>query len=70
MNGSDIGLSASSAENTDAVVAEYGLDFKFYFCDETTLKTIVRSAPGIIELQQGTITQKLHWNDAADLKLK
>jgi len=65
-----VGLSASSTENMDALSEEYGLDFQFYFCDETTLKTIVRSNPGIVELQQGTITQKLHWNDAADLKLK
>jgi hypothetical protein len=36
----------------------------------TTLKTIVRSNPGILELQKGTIMQKLHWNDASELKLK
>jgi len=36
----------------------------------TTLKTIVRSNPGILELQRGTIMQKLHWNDASKLKLK
>ncbi|MBT8261918.1 MAG: DoxX family protein [Bacteroidia bacterium] len=65
-----IGLSASSEEVTDALVEEYGLNFKFYFCDMTTLKTIVRSNPGILELQKGTIKQKLHWNDASELRLK
>ena len=65
-----IGLSASSAKLTSELVADYGLNFEFYFCDETTLKTIVRSNPGIIELQKGTIMQKLHFNDAADLQLK
>lgn len=65
-----IGLSASSAKLTSALVTDYGLNFDFYFCDETTLKTIVRSNPGILELQKGTIMQKLHFNDAADLKLK
>ena len=65
-----IGLSASSREKTQQLVANKKLNFKFYFCDETTLKTIVRSNPGILELQQGTIEQKLHWNDALELQLK
>lgn len=65
-----IGLSASSSEITEALAQEYKLNFDFYFCDETTLKTIIRSFPGIMELQKGTIKQKLHWNDALELKLK
>lgn len=64
-----IGLSASSQETTEALTEEYKLNFKFYFCDETTLKTIVRSNPGILELDKGTIKQKLHWNDAHKLEL-
>ncbi|MCG2418114.1 DoxX family protein [Aequorivita sp. F47161] len=64
-----IGLSASSQEMTEALVEEYKLNFKFYFCDETTLKTIVRSNPGILELDNGTIKQKLHWNDAEKIQL-
>jgi uncharacterized membrane protein YphA (DoxX/SURF4 family) len=64
-----IGLSASSPEVTGALTEEYSFDFDFYFCDETTLKTIIRSNPAIMEIQEGTIKQKLHWNDADDLKL-
>lgn len=64
-----IGLSASSQEMTEGLVEEYKLNFKFYFCDETTLKTIVRSNPGILELDNGTIKQKLHWNDSRKLEL-
>ena len=64
-----IGLSASSQEKTTQLVEDQKLNFKFYFCDETTLKTIVRSNPGILELQKGTIKQKLHWNDVSKLKL-
>lgn len=64
-----IGLSASSQEMTEELTEEYKLNFDFYFCDETTLKTIVRSNPGILELDKGTIKQKLHWNDAHKLKL-
>ncbi|QAA80314.1 DoxX family membrane protein [Aequorivita sp. H23M31] len=64
-----IGLSASSQQTTEELAEEYKLNFKFYFCDETTLKTIVRSNPGILELDKGTIQQKLHWRDADKLKL-
>ncbi len=64
-----IGLSASSEEMTAALTEQYKLNFNFYFCDETTLKTIVRSNPGILELDNGTIKQKLHWNDARNLEL-
>ena len=65
-----IGMSASSTEETEKLTEKYNLNFDFYFCDMTTLKTIVRSNPGIIELQKGTITQKLHFNDADNLQLK
>lgn len=64
-----IGLSASSQDFSDQLVEQENLNFKFYFCDETTLKTIVRSNPGILELNKGTIMQKLHWNDAEKLQL-
>jgi uncharacterized membrane protein YphA (DoxX/SURF4 family) len=64
-----IGLTASGLEEQQLVSEQYGLNFDFYFCDETALKTIVRSNPGILELNKGTILQKLHWNDLEDLKL-
>jgi uncharacterized membrane protein YphA (DoxX/SURF4 family) len=64
-----IGLSASSQTVMEELSDQYELNFKFYFCDETALKTVVRSNPGILELQKGTIMQKLHWNDVRDLKL-
>ena len=62
-------MSASSQEETEKLKKKHGLNFDFYFCDMTTLKTIVRSNPGLVMLENGTITQKLHFNDAADLKL-
>jgi peroxiredoxin len=64
-----IGLSASSQEVTEALTKKYQLNFNFYFCDETALKTVVRSNPSLIELQNGTIIEKLHWNDVSKLKL-
>lgn len=65
-----IGLSASSQADTEKLKANHDLNFDFYFCDETTLKTIIRSNPGIMELQRGTMIQKLHWNDAGEFNFK
>ena len=64
-----IGMSSSSVEEIAPIKQKLGLNFDFYFCDLTTLKTIVRSNPGILELKNGTIMQKLHYNDANELKL-
>ncbi len=64
-----IGMSSSSIEEIAPIKQKLGLNFNFYFCDLTTLKTIVRSNPGILKLKNGTIMQKLHFNDADELKL-
>ncbi len=42
-------------------------EIDFYFADETAIKTIVRSNPGLLILNKGVIEQKVHWHDAEDL---
>ena len=64
-----IGLTASGNEAKQRIKEAYDIDFEFYLCDEKALKTVVRSNPGIIELDKGVIKQKVHWNDLNDLKL-
>lgn len=58
-------ISSSNQESYDALKQEIGLDLELLFCDETTLKTIVRANPGIVTISKGTITGK--WN-ALDYK--
>lgn len=65
-----IALSASNIEKAAAVKEEFDLPFDFYFCDETALKTIVRSVPGVLVLQEGTIVEKQHWTNLKKLDLK
>ncbi|HEY3372873.1 MAG TPA: BT_3928 family protein [Prolixibacteraceae bacterium] len=57
-----IGLTASSPDTFDAFKAETGVEFDFFNTDEITLKTIVRSNPGLIGLKKGTIMNKYHFN--------
>lgn len=64
-----IGISASSQEATEKLANDYDLNIEFYFSDETALKTIVRSNPGLLELNRGTIKQKYHWIDAHKMTL-
>lgn len=64
-----IGLTASSEDDKQKINTLYNLKFNWYLCDEKALKTVVRSNPGILELDKGTVKQKVHWNDIDDLKL-
>jgi len=64
-----IGMTAETPESRIAKIAEYDLNFQFYFCDGTTLKTIVRANPGVFEMDKAIIKQKFHWNDIDQLKL-
>ena len=62
-------FSASTQEDYEKVKKEFNLDFDLLFCDETTLKTIVRSNPGILTLDKGTITGKWSWRQMENISL-
>lgn len=64
-----IGLTASGNDTKQRINKAYNLDFNWYLCDEKALKTVVRANPGILELDAGTVKQKVHWNDIEDLQL-
>lgn len=65
-----IGLSSSGAETKQRIKDEYKFNFDFYLCDEKALKTVVRSNPGALEVDKGTVKQKFHWNDFEDFVLE
>lgn len=64
-----IGMTASTPDDIAKIKRDFGFTFDFYFCDGTALKTIERANPSIVVLENGTITQKVHYNDINSLKL-
>lgn len=60
-------LSASLNEEFQSVKSAYNLNFDMLFCDEITLKTMIRANPGIMTLQQGTVTGKWNYTDADEV---
>ena len=62
-----IGLTASSFEERSVFIKSNGLFFDFYTCDETALKTVVRSNPGAIVLKSGNVVDKKHHKDFSHL---
>ena len=60
------GMTASVRSVIDEFSEATGVPFEFFSCDEITLKTIVRSNPGLLLLKKGTIIAKWHYNDIPD----
>ncbi|MBS9522702.1 DoxX family protein [Litoribacter alkaliphilus] len=56
-------VSASSEEEAEALVALYGWDIDYYLADATVVKTILRSNPGIMVLENGKVKGKWHHNN-------
>lgn len=64
-----IALTGSGPEAIEKAKKQFGLGVDFYFCDATALKTIERANPSIVTIENGTIKQKVHYNDIDALKL-
>jgi len=56
-------LTASGEEVFESFRHEHQLAVPYYFADATVLKTIIRSNPGLVLMQNGVIVGKWHHND-------
>lgn len=56
-------LTSSLPEEADLFRSENNLEADFYFADDISLKTIIRSNPGLILLKNGVVMAKWHYND-------
>lgn len=61
------GATASFSEIIQLTHKKYQLPFEFLFCDETTLKTMIRANPGVMILKKGVITDKKSWRDVHNI---
>ena len=57
------GLSSSSKKDIKTYLSKEILDYPYFSVDQTTLKTIIRSNPGLIMLEKGVVINKWHWRD-------
>ncbi len=55
------GLTSSNGFEIESFWTNTDPFFEFYSCDETTLKTIIRSNPGLLLLKNSTILEKWSW---------
>ncbi|MBA7548458.1 hypothetical protein ES705_40918 [subsurface metagenome] len=61
-------LSSSIYSEIEQIKSSQQLSLNFYFTDETTLKTIIRSNPGMLLLKEGIILAKWHYNDLPEIE--
>jgi len=56
-------VAASSEEEMKNYLKEKGLHIGYYMADATVVKTIIRSNPGLVFLEEGTILKKFHYRN-------
>ncbi len=58
-----IGMTSSSPKEVDTFRHEHNSMFDYYYADATTLKTMMRSNPGLMLLKRGTVVAMWHHRD-------
>lgn len=61
------GATSSGYSEVETFRHDHELAFDFVTCDEITLKTMIRSNPGVVLLQQGVVRGQWHCNDVPTL---
>jgi hypothetical protein len=56
-------LTSTPPDQSEVFAEQTGAPYEFFTCDEITLKTIIRSNPGLLVIKEGTIVGKWHFND-------
>lgn len=61
-------LTADGEEGVDKFISKTRATYPFYTTDEITLKTMVRSNPGLILIKEGTLLEKWNHNDIPEIE--
>ncbi|NHE57645.1 BT_3928 family protein [Cyclobacterium plantarum] len=67
--GSDVQVAlvaASSEAEMEQFLKDNGIQIGYYMADATVVKTIVRSNPGLVFLEEGTVLGKFHFRNTPD----
>jgi uncharacterized membrane protein YphA (DoxX/SURF4 family) len=56
-------LTSATSEDIIQFQVTHNPPYEFFNCDEITLKTIIRSNPGLMLTKQGAVINKWHWRD-------
>lgn len=56
-------LTSSLTDDSEKFAEQHQIPYEFFNCDEITLKTMIRSNPGLMVIKNGTIVAKYHYND-------
>ncbi|WP_420385641.1 DoxX family protein [Roseivirga sp.] len=59
-------ITASSGSEFENFRHDVQLAIPYYYSDKTLLKTMIRSNPGLVLLQDGEVVKKWHYNDIPD----
>ncbi len=60
-------ITGSSSDKIEEFLEKNAFDYDFYSADPITLKTIVRSNPGLVLLQKGTVLNKWSHKNIPDV---
>jgi hypothetical protein len=61
-------LTSSDSQEISRFVEQYQPPYDFFFCDGITLKTMIRSNPGLILTREGTILDNWQWRDIPNIE--
>lgn len=59
----NVGLTNATVEENVEFQRQYEVPYAMYSCDQTELKIIIRSNPGLVWLQKGEVKKKWAWRD-------
>ena len=62
-----IALTASSGDDFRDYLVQHQMNIPFFYTDATVLKAMIRSSPGVMLLNDGTVLGKWHFNDTPDI---
>jgi uncharacterized membrane protein YphA (DoxX/SURF4 family) len=67
-DGRVMGVTASGAAGIEVFKSTYTVNFPVYTADAVFLKTMIRANPGVVVIENGTITDKRNWRDCDKIR--